>query len=194
MKFFAAVKLATFATNLFAKAGLNLEAFHAAADENALKAHIEQAVAAAPAKPGADHEPLLAEAVAENLKLTADLAQANKTLKEVTEGRACIAAVHEDLVGALTACGVKIDAVSFKKDKPEENAKAVKAALDSRISTKARELVAATGGPLLDESPENDSTKATSKGAKATMTLEDWRALNPVARHAFFKNGGKLTA
>ncbi len=168
MKFFAAVKLAQFATSLFAKAGLNLDTLHAAADENALKAHIEQAVAAAPAKPNAEHEQLVAEAVAENLRLTADLALAKKTLGEVTEGRAAVAAILEPLSATLVASVIKLDACN--DDKGAFSADKFKAALTTRISTKASELVAATGGPLLDETPAADATKAAAKTLDPKLT------------------------
>lgn len=54
MNFFASLKHAEFAAKLFTSAGLNFATMFAGGKEDALKAHIEAAVAAAPAKPDAE--------------------------------------------------------------------------------------------------------------------------------------------
>ena len=141
MKFFAAVKTATFATSLLSKAGLNLETLQAAGDENALKALIDQAGA----KPNAEAEQAIAEAATENASLTA-------TLKTATEGLASTNASLHALNTTLAAEGLPVA-------KPEE----FKAALAAHVSKQTTLALARGGHPPVAELPEGATPAAAAK-------------------------------
>lgn len=135
MKFFEAVKTAAFSAKLFAAAGLS-ELFATALkanDETALKAHLAKF---------SDEANALDEAVAANAELETKLTALSTQLAAKETAHVALVTSHTSLVTALSIAGVKFE-------KPED----LKAALDSRISLKARELVAASGGPILDDTP-----------------------------------------
>ncbi len=128
---------------LFASAGLDLDALLAAGPDS-LKAKLSEAGVLA-VQLRADLE------TANAAKATAETSIAEAlTAKAAAESN--LAATHS----ALAAAGVKIDAT-----KPV--AESVPAAIEARISTKARELLAATGGLPLADTPAADATKPAAK-------------------------------
>lgn len=183
MKIFAALEHVKFAAKLFAAAGFStFEAAFAAKDENALKTHIEKAVAAAPAKkvePSEDElQALLSAELRETLKLDA---RADLTLE-----LAAISAARSQ----LSALNAQLSAAGVKFEKPEGFA----AALEARISMRAGEELAKHGLKTFPaNSPEIDPSKPGNGAAAATMAMAEWRALAPHARQEFFRKGGKLT-
>jgi hypothetical protein len=178
MKFFEALKNATFAGKLFAAANFDFAAALKANDENALKTHIEGLVSAASTE-SAEVETALSEAVSTNSTLSAKVTELEGKLS-AANANATNAANYVAVTEALAANGVKIA-------KPDE----LKAALEARISVKARELLAATGTTPLSDAPADDATKP---GAAAkTMARSDWAKLSPQGRAEFIRKGGQLT-
>jgi hypothetical protein len=100
---------------------------------------------------------------------------ANTAATEAKAKQESAEADRSAVVNALAAAGVKPAA-----DKPF--AEAVPAAIESRISSRARELVAASGGPLLDDKASAD---ATNKGGKTQMNRADFSNLSPSAQSNF---------
>lgn len=187
MKFFAALKQAEFATKLFAAAGLNFEALFTKGDENALKAHLESL------KPAGDITALTAKVTAlteETTALNGALASAKKEHDDALAAHAIVAASANLVSAALTAKGVKLPAATA--DKPVAQAD-IEAAIDARISTKAREKLAATGhnDPLPVEATADSSKPATSGGK--TMSTAEFSALSHKEKMEFSRNGGRLT-
>ena len=79
MKFFTAVKLATYADAAFKAAGLNLEALAATGDSDAIKSAL---AAAGKSSPSAEAERAISEAVAENAELKAQLSKVSQELAD----------------------------------------------------------------------------------------------------------------
>lgn len=177
MKIFAALKQIEFAAKLFAAAGFNFQAAVDAKDENALKAHIEQAVAAAPARtvePTAEQIQALATSeLRAQLKLGADV-DPIAHLASIATAQAEFTAIKS----GLTAAGVKFE-------KPEGFA----AALEARINTRAGEELAKRG---LRDFPEQVVTDDPAKAAKVQTDFK----LTGRARYRadFNRQLAKLTA
>jgi hypothetical protein len=177
MKFFAALKSAEFATKLFAAAGFDFNVAQASADENALKAFIDSKAVSADATQLATLNAALESANSENAAHLAKIEELNAAITTHVP----LLAQNSRISSSLAACGVKIDLAALGAAKTNEESEALfRSALDSRISTKARELVASTGGPLLDETPAPDATKPASKspvlvGLAATQALFEAR-------------------
>lgn len=129
MKFFAAVKLATFATSLLDKAGLNLETLQAAGDDTALKTLIDQAGQ----KPNAEAAEALADAAKENTRL-------NGALTEATAKADKFSALNT----ALADSGLKVE-------KPED----LKTALAAHVKKQTALALAKTGHPPVADTPDS---------------------------------------
>lgn len=139
MKFFAAVKLATFADELLKAVGLDLTALAAAGDKEALKTALA-------AKSGiAEAESALAEAVKENEELTAKLDAALKFKADA------------DKFVALSAA---VKGAGLNPDEPAKIEEQQKAA----VAKGARLMVAKAGHPgIIDDIAPEPATKQPKK-------------------------------
>lgn len=148
MKFFTAVKTASFADAAFKAAGLDLEAAASSGNVDVLKTALASAAAARPASP--DVEQTLAAAAAENKDLNAALVSANNALTAAKADAEKFAAVS----AALKDAG--IDASDAAKIKDQIAAKNASAAVT---------LVARAGhDPIADNiAPEAGNKKAAAK-------------------------------
>jgi hypothetical protein len=131
---------------LFTTAGIDLDALLAAGPD-ALKTHIAEVSASVLQTVKATYDAAIQASAAVETKLRGELATATNATTTI--------------LAALSENGVKPEA-----GKPI--AEALPAALTARISVKARELLAATGGPLLDDVAAADATKP---GAKTDPQL-----------------------
>lgn len=125
---------------LFTQAGLDLDVMLSAGPDS-LKAHIA-------GLSSSDAE--LSAALLEIVELKKSVATA---VEQEANAKAAFASANTAIAGVtetLAANGVKVDAT-----KPL--AETLPSALEARIAIKARELVAATGGPVLDDKPSADA-------------------------------------
>lgn len=150
MKFFAALKSADFAGKLSAAAGFDFDAALAAGDTNALKAHIDAAVANA-----------VANAAKPDAALTEQVGTLNAALESATSE-------NETITGSLAAVGFTFPASPETSTKDERIA-ANKAALESHIKVRAQGILAQTGHPALAEIPDAPKPEA----AAANLTGRD---------------------
>lgn len=135
MKFFTAVKTATFAEAAFKAAGLDLEAAQAAGNVDAIKSALAAASAARPTSP--DVEQTLAAAAQENKDLSAALAAANESLTKAKADAEKFAAAS----AALKDAG--IDASDAAKLKEQ---------IDAKVAKEAAAIVAKSGhAPVADD-------------------------------------------
>jgi hypothetical protein len=168
---------------MFDSAGLDLDA-HLESGEGALK----DSLAAAEAKGKAE----LATANARITSLEADLvaqqAEATTFKADRDTAKASVTNLSAKVSlfeSSLAAAGVKLPA-----DKPLDQA-TITTALDGRISTKAREKLAAHGhnDPLpVEASAEPTKAKASSK----TLTYAEFSALKPHEKMEFSTTGGRI--
>src|SRR6185436_8304763 len=98
-----------------------------------------------------------------NGALSADLAKVRKDAEALTAGRAAVAARHTSLVTALSASGIDIPDSLFNAEKPEDEKKALAAAIKTGLAKATRVELARHGIAPLAETPEADPTKK--KGA-----------------------------
>lgn len=167
MNFFTSLKTAEFAAKLFSAAGLDLAAIAKAGDENALKAHLESAIAAAVAAAPA--------------KVDAELTTKVGTLEAaLTSAKA----TNDAVTAALGDVGFKAPAAKADET-PEQAQAAFKAALESHIKIRAQGILAQTGHAAVAE--------VASKKAPASLTRAAFNALSPVDQMEFSTNGGRLT-
>lgn len=155
MKFFAAVKLATFASELLGAAGFDLSALSEAGDVKALEAAISAKITAS-AKNAPDVEKVLLEAAQENEALT----------KQALAKSAALASLEK----AVSAAGVKLPALAANA-KPEEisaHESAITDAIKARASVLAQEQLAASGHPPISDVVIDPSKAA--KNSKAGPT------------------------
>lgn len=146
MNYFSAVKQAAFAQKLLAAAGLDFEAAFKAGAVDALKDKLAQIAA------DAKQEAAAGSADAKELQAALDGALA--------ENKATVAK-FEALRDAVAAkAGIAADAAT-----PE----AVTAAIEARASTKARELLAATGAAPLGETVVADAAIAAAKAKQPEL-------------------------
>lgn len=165
MKFFEAIKRAEYAEKAFAAAGLDLSAFIAAGDVNALKAHMDSI------KPSVDIA-----------KIEADLALANQKAEKLEEALAS-AKVENDTLSA------EKKEIANKLSTAEAAAKST----EEKVSLKARELLAKNGiSPAISQTPSEDATKPSEKGSNS-ISWAEYQAMPQGKRAAFFRNGGRLT-
>ena len=168
MNFFAAVKQSLFASKLFASVGFNFEDAFKANNENALKAHLDSAIVAAkPAGENPEHARLISEAVAENTRLTTELATATAAL---TTAKATITSSLAPLTSTLSGLGVNVaecnDAAgAFSAEKFQAAHKLV-------VAKAARTELARHGinEPLAEPAPAEDPTKKGEKKPGAGLT------------------------
>ncbi len=147
MKFFTAIKLATFAESSFKAAGLDLEKLAAAGDVDAIKTAL-----AAKAAPDAEQEKILAAAIEENKELAAKLATA-QAAQAKAEAKA-------KLISTVTGIAAEGEASEGE----------VKAAHELAIAKQARLFMAKAGHPgVADELPA-EPTKAKDKAKPETAT------------------------
>lgn len=145
MKFFTAVKTATFAESAFKAAGLDIEAAANAGNVDVLKNALAAASAAKPAD--ANVEQALADAVKENAELTGKL-NAAVAFKADADKHAAVCAALKD---------AGIDASDAAKIKEQIDAKATSAAVN---------IVARSGHePIADEIAADASAKKAEKKA-----------------------------
>lgn len=176
MSFFSAVKKNQFAANLFASVGFKFEDAFKANDEKALKAFVDGAVAT---KSGAtdEQQSLIAEALAENEKLTRSLETATNNAKANAETTKTI------LAGFGLQLPDLLDKDSVFSAEKFEAAHKLAIAKASRIELAKHGIVA------LEEVPDADPTAK--KGAKSA-TITEFNAMTPFARMAFVKAGGTI--
>ena len=147
MKFFAALKSADFAAKVSAAAGFDFEAALKAGDVNALKTHIESAVAAAVAtasQPAAD-----AAAKVETL---------NAALEAATKENAAIHEAHEVITRSLTSIGFQFPTVTDTQttaDKIETH----RVAFENHLKIRAAGELAKTGHPPVSAAVSPEATK-----------------------------------
>lgn len=181
MNLFAATRAVSFATKLFAAADLSFDKIVSAADENALKAHIEQAVAAAPAKTTLTEDEIR---VAVTGALRAELTKAGIELATEDDAMKCIAAIAADnkaLYAALTTAGVSAES-------PEQ----VSAALDQRIALRASEELAKRGLKDFPEQIVAEDPAKSKAGGVLVKSYAEFSALSPQEKMKFSKAGGRI--
>jgi hypothetical protein len=147
MKFFAALKSADFAAKLSASAGFDFAAAQAAGDVNALKAHIEQAVAAAVAtasQPAAD-----AASKVDTL---------NAALEAATKENATTTAAHSALTESMTAVGIQLPQLADTVTRAEL-VTSYTAAINDHIKIRACGELAKTGHPPVAAAPAPEATR-----------------------------------
>lgn len=128
-----------------------------------------------------------AEAVAVELSELQQEVEAANTEKAEAEAQATTAKADRDTVlAAIGAAGVKVE-----EGKPL--AEAFPVALESRIATKARELVAATGGGLLPDKPSADAAADKSKTGRKEISHAEFNAFSAHEKMEFSKSGGRIT-
>lgn len=159
MKFFDALKKADFVSQLFAAAGLDFEALFKAGDAQALTAHIDSKVAAIIA--GADKPATEAAApvvlTAEHPEVAALIETQVSGLRSQVSSLEAQAAAYGASFQQIESAGIRLP-VFTAGTQPEDHAAAVSKAINERISLRARELVAATGGHVIDEAPAADAS------------------------------------
>lgn len=196
MKIFLALKQVEFVLKLFAAAGFNsfASAFEAK-DENALKAHIAQAVAAAPAKTVEKIVEKAAEVSDTQLQelLSAELREhlagagfvltaAQDPFAALKDGLAThnkLVATHALLEKQLTASGIKLVAADPKVGLTAAD---ITKAIDDRVSLKAAEMTGRIGGPPVD-GKVNADPKARSAAADLAASPLDQVAASLRAKH-----------
>jgi hypothetical protein len=170
---FTATRTVAFVTKLFAAANLNLQSMVDAGEENALKAHIEKATAAAPATPGtptaeeiAEVNASLEKAVKENETLGAQVKDLSAKNAKAAEETISLNAQITTLTAQLTA--VRAAKIEFAADaKPE----AITAAVAARISKAAGEELAKHGlTQFPEQNVEADPTKPEAKNETKNLT------------------------
>lgn len=166
---------------LFAATSIDLNALLAQKDPNALQAHLDTL-----AKPTDEQiaEALIAEVTAAGItiaegqtpavaiKQAIDLADANGEAR---------------MVAAVQAAGVKL----ATNPKPEN----VTAAINDRVATKAREMLATHGiktGDMPASDPAEDPTKPSKQGAKI-LSYAEFSTLTPKQKMDFCTSGGRIT-
>lgn len=149
MKFFAAVKLATFADELLKAAGLDLTALAAAGDKDAVKNAIT-------AKSGAaEAEATLADAVKENGELTEKLTAAEKFKGDADK--------FTTLAAAVKSTGLNPDEPSKLKEQHE-----------AAVAKSARLMVAKAGHPGIFDDINPEGVKTPKKpAAESNLTGRD---------------------
>lgn len=192
MNFFAAVKQSLFATKLFAAINFNFEDAFKANNENALKAHLDSAIAAAkPTGENAEHTRLITEAVTENTRLAGELATVKAALEQANIAISGHVTRHASIVSTVTACGVNVAECNdaggaFSPDK-------FKAAHKLTIATAARTELARHGiSQPLPEAIEADPTKKNAATA-AMLTFAEFNALSQPERISFSRRDGKIS-
>lgn len=180
MKILLALKQIDFAAKLFAAASFStFEAAFQAKDENALKAHLDAAVAAVPAKekivekqiePSAEQlqtlvtAELRAQLVGLGISLKADENPIDG-LKAALAANAAAGAQLSVVNAGLVKSGITLKASDEAKGVQESD---VIAAVDNRISLKAAELNGRLGTPAVDPSLNNNPAAAP-KGEKSEL-------------------------
>lgn len=179
--FTAKAQLAAVAA-LFTEAGLDLEAMLKLNDPTALKAHLAdlQASAPAPVAITAEHPEVAA-------LITAAVASAQEPLQAtIREHGLRLTAIN----GAIAAAGIQLADTAA----PSEIGSSLAAALKAHASKEARALLAAKGfGAIaIADAPNPDPTKPGTGGTKATMLQSEFQALSPAEKMKFSASGGRL--